>query len=462
MLTTQEKRAAEKRLTVALGRTAGLIKSGTDPNEAIVKVAREEGLSAGEVRMMAAAYNIGRAARQRHSTTSLFEKAADFPLADAALILGELFPPDVKAAAEAARPPQVSVEYNFRPNWLEKRAEVDLPDAPNPTVYPRYLGRIDQKYLAVQSDVHGTRQRLLDALRNEEEKVASAYCELVDYFHRRGPIPYGEARLQAELFFGAPAAPILAKVAGNLHLKEAQTEAAALSRHPLDLSSMPYLAIRRILVGARNCQEAFAKAAAFEEAVLPALMELGRTYQEAHGREVQPLPPDPSLSILRRLRGEKRAFLGPLVSGVGQGAALGLGEQTGGSILKELLPEDKDKLRNKAMVELMDPGHEGQMRAVRLKAALHGVLQSPYFQGEDPKHVTNVFNQLTQLSPRLVEQPMLLEAALRRHISQGQVDPHDLDQLAGIEAKLKAREELPRAVRDILPPYVGVGGGGRG
>jgi hypothetical protein len=44
---------------------------------------------------------------------------------------------------------------------------------------------------------------------------------------------------------------------------------------------------------------------------------------------------------------------------------------------------------------------------------------------------------------------------MRRLMAQGQADPHDLDQLLGIETKIKQRDALPYDVEPLAPALAG-------
>ena len=118
-------------------------------------------------------------------------------------------------------------------------------------------------------------------------------------------------------------------------------------------------------------------------------------------------------------------------------------------IASEILPESTDKLRTKAYLDVTDPGHESKLRKIRTRSILTDLLANDEFlSAESPEKVTDLYNQLSHLSPRAGEQPVLMQALLRRYFAQGQVDPHDLDQLVGIEHKLKKIEE-PKPATDL-------------
>ena len=108
---------AEQRLTAALEKVASLVADGTHPDDAIVKIASEDGVPAGHVNLMVNAFNTGRTETQRKIGSDIFEKAAEFDIADAENILKRMFPSEVKTAAALARETVISEEYSLPPTW---------------------------------------------------------------------------------------------------------------------------------------------------------------------------------------------------------------------------------------------------------------------------------------------------------------------------------------------------------
>jgi hypothetical protein len=119
--------------------------------------------------------------------------------------------------------------------------------------------------------------------------------------------------------------------------------------------------------------------------------------------------------------------------------------------------DSAESAKAKAFAKLTDPVHEARMDTMRRKFMLTNLMANdPVIKGYKPKEVLQVYNQMTQLAPRASSQEMLVQALLRRHLSQGQVDPHEVDQLAGIEGKLKQNDDPldSRKLPDRLPYVV--------
>lgn len=450
---------AEQKICDGLVRVSELTKSGFSPNEAIAKVASEERIPAGHIRLMASAYNTGKTNRQRSDANSLFDKIAEFELADPKKILLQIFPEQVKTAAEIYTPQVISEQYDYEPDWMAKQAIQGrigkLDYGPSPSPLPRDPTRFFKKADGYVQLLNNERSRLDGEARNSWDKVSSAYSELQLYFRQMYASPLDEVRQNAELLFGKAASVIFDKMAmsGSCCMsskpvpavkpkkktepvKPVQIKRATIT-HAVDRSQPPYSCVETIIRESRSYCDQMQKMASFEKTAV----ELELKLAHALGTKTPvPLAADPTLSILRRHRGEKRAFVGPAMGTLAQGAELGLGAEVSRSIMSKLGPKPEDKLRQDALESLSDPDHDSRLRAIRSQAALHGILNGPYFEGEDPNKVTEIFNNLVHMSPRMADQPLILEAAMRRLAAQGQVDPHDIDQLMGIETKMKQRD----------------------
>jgi hypothetical protein len=362
--------------------------------------------------------------------------------------------------------PDLVDEYAMSPDWMirkvaSRKLSPDLryaePAAPSLPADPaRFFKRADGALQRLRNE----RDRLYADVQTAWDKVAAAFGGLQTYFRQVGSLPIEDVQANVEALHGAAGEALFDKLAsmsgmcmasGPVQLKkkkkadEKDVKATQLKRasanHAVDGSRAPYSLVTEIVNGAKAHSTAFNKAAEFEKSASALELKLHRALA---AESPTPLAPDPSLSLLRRLHGEKRAFGGPIAGTLMTGAQLGLGATAGQSILSKISPKTDAKLKSDAMEAMSDPGHEAQLRSIRAQAALHGILNGPYFEGEDPVKVTELFNNLTRLAPRMADQPLLLESAMRRLAAQGNADPHDLDQLLGIETKIKMRDKAPK------------------
>lgn len=448
---------AEDRVVGVLTKVAELVRGGTSPSSALAEASRAAGLPPALVKLAINAYNTGRTNLQRKTGGDLFDKAADFELADPAKVVEGIYPSAVKSAAAAARDATVSHEYLAPPAFGSARrktaaAVVELDDAPAPA-YPRDPDRFHRKVRGAFEKLAAERAEFGRRLDELQDKVAAGVGELVRYFRTPGHLPVEDVRANAAAAFGPGAAVLVDKVAGSCGKGDKPVKVRRVTTR-MARDKAPYSDVEGVLKEAAAYAAVFAEAAAFEKAAVAREFALGR----AVAGGAAPLPPDPLLSVARRLAGEKRAFVGGPVS---HGIQMGLGSQVGSSVMSRLTPDADGKVKQDAYMSLLDPAHESRLRAIRTQATLSELMQSPYFEGEDPRKVAELFNRLSTLAPRAAEQPMVLEAAMRQLMAQGQADPHGLDQLLGIENQLKDRDQLPSGspgMLQALAPAFGSGG----
>ena len=82
---------SQERILNALDSVSELVENDNlHPNEAITKVAGEHKIPAGHIKLMVTAFNTGRANHHRKAASSVLDKAAPIPMADASIILDKL------------------------------------------------------------------------------------------------------------------------------------------------------------------------------------------------------------------------------------------------------------------------------------------------------------------------------------------------------------------------------------
>lgn len=213
---------AETKLIAAIEKAAEYANSGLTPNDAIIKSASEADVPAGHINLMVHAYNTGRTTKQREQGENTLEKAADFQLADADVVLKALYPETVKTSAEIAREQVVSAEYALSPKHLIARrqsemrkaaaAQVTLPEktyVPPPRDEHIAARRAVSEKIAAQRVREETRREATVAYHN----AASALEKLSEYFRRPGNMSFQDAVTEVGRRFGQPGVAVLDKVA---------------------------------------------------------------------------------------------------------------------------------------------------------------------------------------------------------------------------------------------------------
>lgn len=213
---------AETKLISAIERAASYANDGMSPNDAIIKSAGEFDVPAGHVNLMVHAYNTGRTTKQRESGENTLEKAADFQLADADVVLKALYPETVKTSAAIAREQVVSGEYAISPAGMLQRRQNEMRKAAAAKV-----ALPEKTYVPPPRDEHAAAMRAqsekIAAQRLAEEKrrqASAAYTEsindmakLAEYFRRPGSMPFTDALREVELRVGETGVAVLNKLA---------------------------------------------------------------------------------------------------------------------------------------------------------------------------------------------------------------------------------------------------------
>lgn len=440
----------EERLLDGISRVADGVGSGLSPNDAVIKVAKEDQLPAGHIRLIINAYNTGKTAKVRKSGRSPLEKAAEFLVADPEVVINEVFHKNVKTAAELDRESGVSEEYDYAPDWLEKLAKVeplgeldyDEPIIGTPVNPDSFIRKVD----GALSQLKKARDDKYQSLSEAFDKVAASYGSLVTYFRAYGSLPFEEVREHCEAAYGQPAEALFTKLAADCGQMPAdKKKKPVVIRRPMKRSETPYKEALACIETAAEHRVVFDDLAEFESKAAAAELELERAL---HGPD-EPLSIDPDLSLIKRLSGQKRANFG-VPGAISTGLQFGVGTQAAESIMKKIMPKPDDKVKEEAFMDVTDPSHEAKLRGIRAQASLHSILNSPYFEGENPHHVTDLFNRLTKAYPRLASEPLLLETAMKRLAAQGSADAHELDQLMGLETKIKQRDAVPTGSNQVV------------
>lgn len=433
----------ETKLVRSLEKVASLVQDGALPNDAIVKVAEDDNLPIGHVQLMVQAYNNARFNQQRKSSSLLAEKSAHFKLADPKDIYDRLWPDNVKEAHaksllpssneiadDYSRPPARIEPDRFTSTDFEKVAQSFSAGAQPLPREPHYYMKKAHSLIKELDVEHAEKRRLLNAAR---DKVAEAYDGLLDYFKRAYHLPYPEVKEAALSLYGAEAGPIFDHIEDQM--PKLLKDRVGHYKVAVDRTQAPYNLIEKCLTKVSEYLRRFNDLGKFSKEAGAATANLMEQFM--------PLQRIPLKGSLLSHRGEKRAeddfgmFSGP----IGQIGQQLMARPLASQLMKSVEPGDTDKLERKSLTTMMDPTHDQKLRAIRAQATFHDLMANDeYLQGADPTHATKLYNEIAKVSPRAVDQPLLMRALLRRYLSQGVVDPSEVQQLAEIEGKLKDRE----------------------
>lgn len=159
-----------------------------------------------------------------------------------------------------------------------------------------------------------------------------------------------------------------------------------------------------------------------------------RSVLNAGSRAYKTLPPYKGVSTLGGLPSNVSApvkFVGNAM-GMSPQSILGLDKK----------PED---MQRKSLKSLTAPEHETALRNIRAQGTLHDlVLNDPVISGYDPQEVAMAFNDVSEISPNLVDNPGVLQAVLRKRLESGQLADFDVKQLLEMD-RLRSERDMVQA-----------------
>lgn len=421
----------------AIEQAAELVNTGTAPNEAIIKAAGDANIPNGQLELMVHAYNTGRTTRQRQQGEDLFEKSADFVLADIGVIREALYPSTVKTAAAVRRSEAISLEYAVTPTGMLQRHEKSIKQAAA-RLAPRMVVEAPPNLppLDPVSVVKRAHNRVRENTRQIEEsrrvrshsfdKMAARLERLVDYFKSSGAVSYGDACQSVETLLGPAGVLVMQKVA-FVEPRLAKQAARGLPTLPIN---------HTIIHMAEGLREEVVSFQALDAAYHKTAAELAADSEVTLRPFVQP-PCNPSQSILDEVSWDKSAGISqPFAFGM----AGGIAKDLVAGVSNQIAPDD-DKMLARSMRTLTDPKHEASLRNIRTQAVLQDLMANdPVVSGYDPEEVLGAFNEIGEIAPRMIDQKAMMQTLMRTRLEQGSLDQFQLDQMLGMDSKLRDRD----------------------
>jgi hypothetical protein len=408
---------AENRILDAVQSVTAAVSEGSDPTDAVVKIAQELQLPIGHARVLANAYNVAESTYVRQQGNSVLEKAAVFAMADPEEIVRRLTP-EIKTAAAREYETLVSAEYSRSPSWLDtptmtKSAELHIPLQPRPAATGMTVKQAQQRIR--------NREQNIELLRRHASGYKTALAHGLDdlavWFAGAHPAAYATAVKMAEARMpGAPVLLLKRVAASHPHFAKA---AALPEWQQFDAKREPYRTLQKLADTAHS-------AIAADEAVKLAM----ETHVILTDEEMIPLTGKAPLThgLIDPL--EKVANIIPFMGA-------NMARDVVGSIARGIAPPDKDKLVQKQMQAIGSPEHEQKMQDISTQSMLHDLLANDeVVSGYDPFEVTNAYNNLSQIAPRTAQHPLAVQAMLRKQLSQGSLDPFEVEQAIKMEGQL--------------------------
>lgn len=419
----------ERAIMSALADVAGHIKESGDPNAALVKAAKAHNIPAGHINLMVHAYNTAGSDRQRDNGNSVLEKAADFPLAQASVVLEELYPATVKTAAAAHHAAAIDPMYSAPPTWTDEVqqqekaaavAAIDWSMGPKPDPLPREAGDAMKRAWSSVTANKRACEHARRELAESENAVVGALEKLGSYFRQPGCVPFGSARAALELYHGDAGRAVMSQVLRSRPSLEKQAGAIPAT---VDWKAAPFsLALDCAARGRDMLQKRAALDAATAE------------HEKVAEATLRPFAPSRSLSCLAGLCSPEKAAGVKKAAGLGTVIGYDAAKKALGGVAGSMTTADGDGTVNDTLQEIASPDHETQMRDIELQYTLQDMMSNdPVIGQHDPEAVTTAFNELSRTAPNVAQQPLQMRALLRKHLQQAAFDPFEAQQVADME-----------------------------
>lgn len=382
-----------------------LTNEGLHPNEAIEKVASAANYNKDFVCRMTEAFNVSKSIKHLKSASGE-ARAANFDIADPAVILGKLYPESVPTVTETKQsewmPSGTSMsderffDLEHAPVHSETHKAASTHDGPTPDIL------INRAYTALNSlerDTGVTKQAMAQA----REELGAGVLKLASYFRSITHEPFANVEAAALQHFGEGITPLMTAVY-DASRREAFHEKRASGPAKIKYADKaPYVMLSEI-VGARD---AYVKAAS-------AYFTAKKAQDNYKSRLAL------RCSLMRKLSAPS-----------GEGFDLSVpGIMSPFKSLAAPTPADGEPIRDmaeEAELEFIPDNFRAEQHGVGAQVALHKLLKNdPVLRAAEPSTVVALYNELARTAPAIVDSPLALKAYLRKGIESESYDPLEL------------------------------------
>lgn len=444
---------AEQRLTEALEKVASLVSEGEHPNDAIVKIASDLGIPAGHVNLMVNAFNTGRTETQRKIGQDIFEKAAEFDLADAEDILGRMFPKEVKTAAEIVNESVVAEEYSLPPMWhrnITKKASLNQTLPPMQTKSGKIVEKVEplpvdpvvamKKAHCKTKDLSREIENRRGEVSNLQDGLLESITKLAEYFRQPGCEPFLSVKSNMTRLFGKKAETLF----GILESRNGKLAKQASSNREyfslVNFQQEPYSLVKTCMEKAESYLE---KKAAFESFEKQSKAQMEETLLPF----AQVQDPSRTYGVLESV--EKRSFFEEVQKKMQDIPLVKAYNNAEGAIYGDMAKMDiydKGREEAKSLSKLQDPAHIAKLRNLETSSMLTDLMANDeIISSYNPEEVIHHYNEISQIAPRASSQEGVIRAVLRKRLAGGQsaIDPYEVGELLDMENKIKDRDTDP-------------------
>jgi len=418
---------AENHLLNCVSDAIQLVNNGSDPTDAIVKVARANDLNQPMTQRVLEAYNQSKTLHEL-SEKKGSSRLSEFSIAKSAAVMDALFPKNPKTPLQKqASSIAISSITSRIPNYIEKvakhNAERESQDfvkqaSATPTIPSYLLDKPEPNYKQLDRDINQANKLYKEAedlYVDEKENFLKLATDLSDQLRSMFfscPFHKFEAAFNRE--FNSPE---LVKLAYNI------SNAGNLGQHRL--SSMDQVGTDFTLTDLLG------------PAMYGSVESLVKSATNLH-KQAQ------ALLLKKKLLSEKQALF------EATNEALGFA----GRKLHEA-GEPDTSLYNKelgnAVIGLTDPKFRDRLEQIRIQSMLHDFTTNDEVISKYPiDQVAELFNQLQDVAPRAASKPAVMKDMLRRALVNGGSEALEIGQLASLNKNLDNTNSMTDMTNDLM------------
>jgi hypothetical protein len=405
------------------------VAEGTDPTAAMIKIARENNLTSGQIELASRAYNAGVVTAARKHGESFMDKIAAPQLIDVHSVVNDIFPENIKLSSG-----EVDSMYFATVRPKEKALAKVAADLGASAKIPSHKKNADCS-CGCGGKGECKQVQMVEKRAADWRKARELLKDLDKLSH---DIYMAEAKADA-------AVRVLTKAA-----KATEGSKAAAMAYYLNYAANEYGAAGAALVDGVTNQalnplereeyhsvRKVAQVAPLSGGLHQAIDDAYEAHKDlllklAHyplnvikvRYDIQQLIPrtakQAELGSLSLLDSEKDADYTPIKI-----AEDGLMGAVKGFFGGDVDPADQAALERDALLRLSDPEHEAKIKAIRIRGMLQDLANSDnVVSSHTPQEVATSFNELYRTAPNIAMNPSLLRANLRRTL-QGNLSPFE-------------------------------------
>lgn len=419
-------------------------RDGMSPNDALVKVSEELSFLPGQARAAVNAFNNGRQLAQWKANTPVLDKLAEFPLADFEVVKEKVWGGSTKSANDyyTRSSNRVHEDYSKEPNWVNLRDKKALASLAIPTRFGNEKSAASSYEVAEKSQQAASSawsnfdmsRRTYEDLRSKHaaagDRLNISVNILSNYFKKfaQDRLPFDVVEKAASVYYGTKGQLLMDAVAERFPREKRAADTGGYYDKPIDRDQAPFTLIKAAMDAARSLCDSQVELQNAKQAMDNAKEALNPFSQAPPQKSQESTESSPYL-IPDAAGAEKEAsglITGALIGGASKPLMEGI---IGG--------EGRDKAVARAESKLSDPDHENELRKIKAQVMLADMMSDTDnpISGYEPEEVLEAYNSLSQLAPRLSDQPAAIQPLLAKRLA-GTTEPFEVKEISDIEKSI--------------------------